>query len=144
MKNIALACDHAAVSLKIRLRQFLESQGYTCFDCGTDSSASVDYPDFAQRACKRVQKQQSDLAVLLCGTGIGMSIAANKMKNIRAAVVCNEQMASMAKQHNNANVLCLGARLLSEQQAKNILQAWLSNTFEGGRHQRRVDKMMKG
>lgn len=111
-------------------------------DCGTHSKESCDYPDYAEKACRKVQSGGADLAVLVCGTGLGMSIAANKMRGIRAAVCGEDFSAHYARAHNNANVLCLGARVTGPGLAVLILDTFLDSSFEGGRHERRVNKIM--
>eukprot|EP01047_Picozoa_sp_COSAG01_P065186 COSAG01_NODE_8762_length_2667_cov_39.151121_2_plen_146_part_00 len=139
-KSIALACDHAAVAFKDSLITFLNAQNITTLDLGTNNNDSTDYPDYAKKAVDAISSGKSDLAILCCGSGIGMSIKANRYPNIRAAVVWDEESATLAKQHNNANVLCLGARFLESEQAKKMLSAWLNAEFET-RHQRRLDKL---
>lgn len=139
--KLVLASDHAGFYLKNTLTNFLIQKKIECKDLGPFSIQSVDYPDFAQLVCKEIQESRADLGVLVCGTGIGISIAANKMKGIRAAVVSDLFSARMAKEHNNANVLALGARILDEEKAKRILWAWLQAKYAGGRHQQRLDKI---
>lgn len=138
MLTIALGSDHAGYPLKERIKEFLLSKGYRVIDFGTDSQESTDYPVFAREVCLAVQKGQAQRGILVCGTGIGMSIVANKFKGIRAALCLNEYMARMSRKHNDANVLCLGDRVLGEELALSIVEAWLSTDFEGGRHERRV------
>ena len=119
----------------------LKNKDIDCIDCGTDSEDSCDYPDFAQKACGLVQAQTVNFAILICGTGIGMSIAANKMMGIRAALCGDEFSAHYTRAHNNANVLTLGARVIGEGLAENIVDIFLNSSFEGGRHARRIDKI---
>ncbi len=140
--KLLIASDHGGFSLKSRVLRFLKSRKVDVEDLGSDSSESVDYPDYALKVAERVSKGESDGGVLVCGTGIGMCIAANKFKNVRAAVVSEAYSAKMAKEHNNANVLCVGGRVLEELgKAEEILAAWLDAKYEGGRHDRRLDKI---
>jgi glycine hydroxymethyltransferase len=141
LKTIALAADHRGVALKDNLKAYLQERGYTVNDFGAFSSAATDYPDLAQAVGKCVTEQQCGLGVLICLTGIGMSMAANKCPGVRAALVFDEQTAALARQHNNANVLCLSAQSLVPELARKILEAFLGAQFEGGRHQRRVSKL---
>ncbi len=139
--RIAIAGDHASPQLKARLVAFLEAHGHTVEDLGPDSTASVDYPDYALKVTAEVLAGRADSGVLICGTGIGMSLAANKVAGIRAAVATDPYMARLARAHNHANVLCLGARVVGDGLAEEIVDAWLQTPFEGGRHARRVDKI---
>lgn len=139
--NIAIASDHGGYGLKEILKKHLGDRGISYTDCGTDSTASCDYPDFAEKACSLVQEGKATYAVLICGTGIGMCISANKMEGIRAALCGEEFSAHFTRAHNDANVLCLGARVTGPGLAEGILDAFLDGTFEGGRHQRRLDKI---
>jgi len=138
---IVIGSDHGGLNLKAALRSYLDRRGFAVSDAGTDSDASVDYPDFGLKVAEMVTAGTADLGVLICGTGIGMSIAANKVPGIRAALVTDVFMARMAKEHNNANILVLGGRVLDEQKACDLVGAWLDATFEGGRHQGRLDKI---
>ncbi len=138
---IVIGSDHGGLSLKTALNSYLTRRGFKVTDAGTNSDASVDYPDFGQKVAELVIAGQAELGVLICGTGIGMSIAANKIPGIRAALVTDVFMARMAKEHNNANILVLGGRVLDEQIACDLVGAWLDATFEGGRHQGRLDKI---
>lgn len=139
--KIAIASDHAGFELKICLHDHLMKRGYEVVDFGTDSTTSTDYPDYAQAVAQAVAHNESELGFLVCSTGVGMSITANKVPGVRAALVFNEEMAVLAKQHNNANVLCLGQKTTPPDQAKRMIDAFLSTRFEGGRHERRVLKM---
>lgn len=139
--RIAIACDHSAVSLKNRIVSWLAAQGHEVIDLGTDGPASVDYPDYALRVTDQVCSGQCAGGILICGTGIGMSLAANKVPGIRAALVTDPYMARMARAHNDANVLCLGARVVGEGLAEEIVNVWLNTPFEGGRHAARVAKI---
>ncbi|MBO4217235.1 MAG: ribose 5-phosphate isomerase B [Clostridia bacterium] len=139
--TVALGCDHAGFALKDDVLTYLESLGVSAVYCGTDSEESVDYPLIADAVCKKVQNGEASLAVLICGTGIGMSIAANKHTGIRAAVCWNTECASLARRHNDANVVCLGARMLDPDLIKAIVKEFISTGFEGGRHGRRVEML---
>ena len=141
--RIAIGADHAGFDLKQSVKQHLAAKGIDIDDQGTISTESVDYPDFAKKVGEAVAEKRADLGILVCGTGIGMSIAANKVQGIRAAHVSSELDAQMAREHNDANVLTLGARVLDEQTALKIIDKWLTTNFAGGRHQGRVDKIMK-
>ena len=138
---IVIGSDHGGLTLKTALNSYLKRRGFEVIDAGTNSDASVDYPDFGQKVAETVIARQAELGILICGTGIGMSIVANKIPGIRAALVTDVFMARMAKEHNNANVLVLGGRVLDEQKACDLVGAWLESTFEGGRHQSRLDKI---
>ncbi len=135
---VIFGADHAGLPLKQTLIEKLQERGIACEDQGTDSDQSTDYPKFAAKACQRLLVTGS-LGVLICGTGLGMSMTANRFRHVRAALCSNEYMARMARAHNNANLLCLGSRVLGQDLALSILEAFLSTAFEGGRHQRRVD-----
>lgn len=139
--RVALGSDHAGFPLKEKLKQLLQGQGYPCQDLGTWSEESVDYPNFAQAVGENVAAGKSDLGVLVCGTGNGMGIAANKVPGIRAAVVHDVETARLAHEHNNANVITMGGRLLADAEAWEVLQAFLAAHFAGGRHQRRIDEI---
>lgn len=139
--RIALGSDHAGFDLKEKLKIFLQQTGNAVEDCGTHSTASCDYPDFAQAVAHRVADGQAERGILVCGTGIGMSLAANKVPGIRAAHVNNEFEAQMSREHNDLNVLTLGSRVLDEAQAKKFVDLWLKTVFAGGRHQQRLDKI---
>lgn len=139
---IVIGSDHGGVNLKTALCSYLKRRNFKVDDAGTDSDISVDYPDFGQKVAEIVIKGQAELGILICGTGIGMSITANKIPGIRAALVTDVFMARMAKEHNNANILVLGGRILDEQKACDLVGAWLDATFEGGRHQGRLDKIV--
>jgi ribose 5-phosphate isomerase B len=139
--KIALGADHAGYELKNQIKAYLAAKGIDTADLGTNSGESVDYPDYAQAVAERVSQEQADLGILVCGSGIGMAISANKISGIRAANVSSEYEAQMCREHNNANVLALGARILSAEQAKAIVDKWLATGFAGGRHERRVEKI---
>lgn len=137
--KIAIGSDHAGFRLKEKIKDFLLSKGYEVLDFGTNSTEPTHYPIFAKEVARVVQRKEADFGILICGSGIGMCITANKFKGIRAALCLNEYMARMSRRHNNANVLCLGDRVLGEELALSIVSAWLSEEFEGGRHQKRLE-----
>ena len=139
--KIALGSDHAGYEAKISLREHLCQQGHECLDLGTDGESSCDYPDYAAAVGRAVSLGKVDRGVLVCGTGIGMSISANKVDGVRAALCHDEQTARMSREHNDANVLCLGARILGEGQSLKIVDSWLVASFAGDRHARRVLKI---
>jgi ribose 5-phosphate isomerase B len=140
--KIALGADHAGYELKDQIKQHLQQQGIDVRDEGTSSADSVDYPDYARAVAHDVSERRADLRILVCGSGIGMAIAANKVDGIRAANVSTEYEAEMSRQHNNANVLALGARIINADLAFRIVDKWLAAEFAGGRHERRVEKIM--
>jgi ribose 5-phosphate isomerase B len=139
--RIVIASDHAGLSLKAELLEALHGGGHGVEDLGAFTGESVDYPDFASRAAQAVAGGAADLGVLVCGTGIGMSIVANKHRGVRAALCTSEFEARMARAHNDANVLCLGQRVVGPGLGRAILEAFIGMPFEGGRHQRRVQKI---
>lgn len=139
--RIALAADHAGAALKGRLAQELEAMGIAALDLGADGSESVDYPDYADRLAAALASGAAERGVVVCGTGIGISMAANRHRHVRCALCHHATDARLARQHNDANVLALGARTMGEEVALDCLRAFLATEFEGGRHQRRVDKM---
>ncbi|MBD3370417.1 ribose 5-phosphate isomerase B [Candidatus Fermentibacteria bacterium] len=139
--RIAVASDHAGFALKTHLSEWLAEEGHRVEDLGTDSSDSVDYPDFAHRLCRFVSNGDAEVGLLVCNTGIGMSMAANRHKGIRAALCLFPLMASYARRHNDANVLALGAGLISPFLAREIVNTFLSEGFDGGRHARRTGKL---
>ena len=140
--KIAIGCDHAAVELKNTLIEQLKAEGYEYTDFGVNEGEKCDYPDMAEQVCISVTKKEHDFGVLLCGTGIGMSMAANKVKGIRAALVSDCFCAKYTRLHNDANVICMGARTMGVGLAGELLHIFLTTEFEGGRHAVRVDKMM--
>lgn len=142
-RKIAIGCDHAGFLLKGNLQERFVKEDYSFKDMGTFSADSVDYPDFALSVCKSVLNQEVEFGVLLCGTGNGMSMSANKMKGIRAALCWNEEIARLARLHNNANILVLPARFLTEEEASRIFHVFMITGFEGGRHIARIEKMDK-
>ena len=139
--RIVLGSDHAGIGLKSEAVRLVEEMGYEVSDLAPSTTESVDYPDYAARVAAEVAAGRARLGVLVCGTGIGMSIAANKVKGIRAAHCVTEFDARMARAHNDANVLCIGARVLGPGLALEVVRAFLEQPFEGGRHQRRIDKI---
>ena len=139
--RIAIASDHAGLALKGEVADGLRKLGHSLEDFGTHDNASVDYPDFASQVGLAVREKQVDLGVLVCGTGIGMSIVANKYRGVRAAVCTSEFEARMARAHNDANVLCMGERVVGPGLGRAIAEAFVSTAFEGGRHERRVCKI---
>jgi ribose 5-phosphate isomerase B len=140
--KIALGADHAGFELKQTIKQHLVAKGITVDDRGTNSPDSVDYPDYARTVGEEVTGGRADWGILVCGTGIGMSMGANKVPGIRAAKVNSESEAQLSREHNDANVLALGARVLDESTALKVVDRWLETPFLGGRHQRRVEKIM--
>lgn len=139
--KIALAADHAGYEEKEKVKKTLDELGIVYTDMGTDSGESVDYPDFARKAAEAVAGGEYDQGLLLCGSGTGMAIAANKVHGIRAAVAWSPEIARLAREHNNANVLALPARFTSDNDVREILKAWFGAHFEGGRHEQRVEKI---
>ncbi len=140
--TIAIGSDHAGFALKNYLRDTLKEEGYTVIDCGTDSAASCDYPIYAEKVADTIRDHAATLAILCCGTGIGMSMAANKIKGIRAACCSDIFSAKYTRLHNDANILCMGARVVGEGLALELAHAFLETGYEGGKHARRVDMMM--
>lgn len=138
--NIVIGADHGGYVLKGIIAEHLETEGHEVIDVGCHSSDSVDYPDFAQKAVEKIVDRNADYGILVCGTGIGMSIAANRNMAVRAAVCFDENTAALSREHNNANILCLGARVLSQDKALSMVKIWLKTEFAGGRHQSRIDK----
>jgi ribose 5-phosphate isomerase B len=141
IKKIAIGGDHAGFSLKQTLIDWLTGHNYEVKDFGPYSESSVDYPDFAHAVASSVESDESEIGILICGSGQGVAITANKHQHIRAALVWDEPLAELARQHNNANVLCLPARFISVEKALACVSKFLSTDFEGGRHQNRVDKI---
>jgi ribose 5-phosphate isomerase B len=138
---IPIAADHAGFALKERLKQELNALGYEPLDLGTHSAESTDYPDYAHPVAAQVERGEARRGVLLCGSGLGMAYAANRHPGVRAAVAWNPEVARLSRAHNDANILVLPARFVSEQEGLAILRAWLAEPFEGGRHARRVQKI---
>jgi ribose 5-phosphate isomerase B len=138
---IPIGADHAGFALKERLKQELKTLGYEPLDLGTHSAESTDYPDYAHPVATRVEQGEARRGILLCGSGLGMAYAANRHRGVRAAVAWNPEIARLARSHNDANILVLPARFVSEQEGLAILRAWLAEPYEGGRHARRVEKI---
>jgi len=139
--RIAIASDHAGLEMKEDLKEFLQSIGVEVVDMGVNDNKSVDYPDYGIPLADRVSKGEVPRGVLVCGTGIGMSILANKFTGVQAALVNDVFSARMAKEHNNANILVIGGRIVGKGLAREMLKTWIEATFEGGRHQKRLDKI---
>jgi ribose 5-phosphate isomerase B len=139
--KIAVGSDHRGFEAKQQIKAIVTQLGHECIDVGTANSNPVDYPDTAYLAATAVVQQKADMAILVCGTGIGMSIAANKVKGIIAALCHDELSAQISRHHNNANILCISGDLIGEVLLRKIVEVWLSTEFSGGRHQRRVDKI---
>ena len=141
MERIAIASDHAGRELKDDLKEYFAEIGLEVEDMGVDSDGPVDYPDYGIPLAERVSRGDIPKGILVCGTGVGMSILANKFDNVRAALVCDLNTARMAKEHNNANILVIGGRITGPALAKEMVKVWHEASFEGGRHQRRLDKI---
>ena len=139
---IALACDHGALELKLAVKRHLEEKGIACQDFGTDTADSCDYPDFGAAAARAVASGACEKGIVLCTTGIGISIAANKIKGIRCALLSDLMSARLCRQHNDSNMMAMGAGVVGTKLALEIVDTWLATDFEGGRHQRRVEKLM--
>ena len=144
MKKIGIGNDHASLEMKTEIIKLLEGKGYQVVDYGTYSEESTDYPIYAQLVGNAVVAGEVDYGILICGTGLGMALAANKIKGVRAAVCSEPFTAKMSKEHNNCNILAFGSRVIGGELAKMIVETWLDTDFEiGGRHQRRVDLILK-
>lgn len=141
--KIALGSDHAGYELKAEVNAYLVEKGYSVLDLGCHGPESVDYPDYGRDVALKVASAEADLGIVICGTGIGISLAANKVKGIRAALCHNGFTAKMARMHNDANILAMGARVIGGGVALEMVELFISTAFEGGRHKRRVDKIMK-
>lgn len=141
MSKIAIGCDHAGYVYKESIKELLRSKGIESIDFGTDSPDSVDYPDFVHPVAESVEKGESNLGIIMCGSGNGVAMTANKHQGIRAAICWNEELAALARQHNDANIIALPCRFVSEALANKMVDIFISTDFEGGRHQRRVDKI---
>ncbi|MBO0451526.1 MULTISPECIES: ribose 5-phosphate isomerase B [Enterococcus] len=139
--KLAIGCDHVGIELKPSIVEFLEALGHSVQDFGTKSNSRVNYPDYAQAVAEAVVSKNCDLGILICGTGVGISIAANKVKGIRAVVCSDPYSAKLSKEHNNTNILAFGSRVVGPELAKMITQEWLEAEFEGGRHKKRVDQI---
>jgi len=141
MKKIALGSDHAGYKLKEKIKGYLKSKAYNVADYGTSSDEPVDYPDYIRPAAESVSKGENDLGIVFGGSGNGEAMVANKVKRIRCGLCWNEESARLAKEHNNANMISLGERMLSEEEAVKIVDSWLNAEFKGGRHLRRIEKI---
>ena len=141
--NILLSNDHAGTELKKEVKEFLESNGYNVNNLGEDLGESVDYPDFIHPLAKEISNKKEEKGIIICGSGNGVSMVANKYEGVRAALCWNKEIASLSRQHNNANVLSLPARFITTQEAIDIVKTFLETEFEGGRHERRVNKINK-
>ena len=141
--KIAMGNDHSAVEMKNEIRAYLESKGHEVINFGTDTTDSCDYPVYGEKVGRAVVSGEADLGIAICGTGIGISLACNKVKGVRACACSEPYSAQMSRRHNNANVLCFGARVIGPELAKMIVDAFLENQFEGGRHERRVNMVME-
>jgi len=141
--KIAVGCDHRGIEVKHWMMESLRALGHEVVDAGTHSTESCDYPDVAAQVARQVARGEVDQGVLICGTGIGMSITANKQAGVRAALCWNEATATLARQHNNANVLCVGSNWATRDAVNQIVTAWVNSSFEGGRHERRVAKIQQ-
>lgn len=141
--RISIGCDHRGINIKSKLIASLQSQGHEVLDLGTNSENSVDYPDFAEGVCQQVASGDVERGILICGTGIGMAIAANKFRGVRAANCYDEVMAEMCRRHNNVNVLCLPGDLIGERPVDDLVNIWLNTEFEAGRHERRLEKIAR-
>ena len=139
--KVAIGADHGGFDAKEKLVTYLKNKGFAVADMGTNSSESVDYPDFAEKVCQEILQQKADFGVLICGTGIGISIAANRHVGIRAALLYNDETAALARQHNNANIAVFGGRMMSVDDMEKRLDIFLNTGFEGGRHLRRIEKI---
>ena len=144
-ETIGIGSDHGGRILKQAISNYLKSHSFEVEDYGvpSDDSTSVDYPDYAEKLANDIASQKLRRGILVCGTGIGIGIAANKVKGIRAATVWDEDTARLSREHNDTNILCLGERVVPQQTALKLVEIWLNTEFEGGRHQRRIDKIMK-
>ncbi len=140
---LVIGSDHGGLELKKAIKVALASRGMDVDDYGTDNDNSVDYPDFAEKVASAISQGSAERGILVCGTGIGMSIVANKFPGVRAALATDEFMAQMAKEHNNANILVLGGRVLNVDMAVRMVNVWLDSAYEGGRHQLRLDKIAR-
>ena len=139
--NISIGCDHGGYALKEHIKTYLEKQGHTLLDCGTYSTESCDYPDFGKAAAQAVADGRCERGIVICTTGIGISIAANKVRGVRCALCSEILSAEMTRRHNNANMLAMGAGMIGQNAAERIVDVFLSTEFEGGRHERRVNKL---
>lgn len=140
--KIAIGNDHTAIEMKEVIKDFVRQQGYEVIDCGTNCPESCDYPVYGEKVARAVADHEADLGIAVCGTGVGISLACNKVRGIRACVCSEPYTARLSRMHNDSNVLCFGARVIGVEMAKMITEEWLRAKYEGGRHQRRVDMVM--
>lgn len=140
--KIGIGNDHTALEMKAEIAGYLKEKGYEVVDYGTDKAESCDYPVYGEKVGEAVARKEVDLGILICGTGVGISLAANKVKGIRACVCSEPYTAKLSRMHNDSNILCFGARVIGTELAKMIVDQWLEAEFEGGRHQKRVDLIM--
>ncbi len=138
---IAIGCDHAGYELKEKVKAKMEAAGHKIIDVGTNSTESVDYPAYGHAVGRTVAGGEAERGIAICGSGIGISIACNKVPGIRAALCTSVEMAEMCRRHNNANVICMGARMISEELAYAMIDTWMSTEFEGGKHERRINEL---
>lgn len=141
LPKIGIGCDHAGFVLKEEIKAKLQKQGYTVKDFGTYGLESVDYPDYVHPLADSVEKEENDFGILICGSANGVAMTANKHQDIRAAITWNSEVAALARQHNDANIICLPARFVTPHDAREMVHTFLTTSFEGGRHERRVEKM---
>ena len=139
--KIAVGCDHAAYELKEAIKEKLTREGHEVLDMGCDSTESVDYPKYGHAVGRAVASGEAERGIAVCGSGIGISIACNKVPGIRAALCTSVEMAEMCRRHNNANVVCMGARMISQELAFDIIDTWMTTDFEGGKHLRRINEI---
>lgn len=141
--KIAMGNDHTAIEMKQAIKEFVQSKGHHVLDLGTNAAESCDYPKYGEKVARAVADGEADLGIAICGTGVGISLACNKVKGIRACVCSEPYTAKLSRMHNDSNVLCFGARVIGVEMAKMITEEWLNASYEGGRHQRRVDMIME-
>lgn len=139
--KIAIGCDHAGYELKEKVKAKMQADGHEMFDVGTDSTESVDYPKYGHAVGRAVASGEVERGIAICGSGIGISIACNKVPGVRAALCTSTEMAEMCRRHNNANVIAMGARMISEELAFAMIDTWMSTEFEGGKHERRINEL---
>ena len=139
--KIAIGCDHAGYELKEKVKAKMAAAGHEMIDVGTDSTESVDYPKYGHAVGRTVASGEAERGIAICGSGIGISIACNKVPGIRAALCTSTEMAEMCRRHNNANVICMGARMISEELAFAMIDTWMTTEFEGGKHERRINEL---
>lgn len=142
MKKLSIASDHAGVQLKETVKNIVKTLGWECHDYGPNTADRVDYPDFAKKVAVDVAEKNVKFGILICGSGIGMALTANKFKGVRAASIVDEYSCEMTRKHNDLNLLCLGERVIGEGKAENLVKIFLKTEFEGGRHQERVNKIL--